>query len=133
MQPPAERVRIERSEDLVTVRRLVRERAAALGFGATDLVRLVTAASELARNIVVYAGRGFADVSPVRWQGRRGIRVRFEDEGQGISDIELAMKDGYTSGRGLGKGLPGARRLVDEFEITSEVGLGTVVTITKWL
>jgi serine/threonine-protein kinase RsbT len=133
MQPPVERVRIATGEDLVTVRRLVRERAAALGFGATDLVRLVTATSELARNIVVYAGRGFADISPVTRKGRRGILVRFEDEGQGITDIELAMKDGYTSGRGLGKGLPGARRLVDEFEITSEVGRGTVVTITKWL
>jgi|SRR5438128_8119678 len=133
MQPPVERVLIETSEDLVALRRLVRERAAALGFGATDLVRLVTAASELARNIIVYAERGFADISPVRRQGRRGIRVRFEDEGQGIPDMELAMRDGYTSGRGLGKGLPGARRLVDEFEITSEVGRGTVVTITKWL
>ncbi|MFL6214561.1 MAG: anti-sigma regulatory factor [Blastocatellia bacterium] len=133
MQSPVERIVIETSEDLVTLRRTVRERAAALGFGATDLVRLVTAASELARNIVVYAERGFADISLVKRQGRRGIRVRFEDEGRGIIDIELAMRDGYTSGRGLGKGLPGARRLVDEFEITSEVGCGTVVTITKWL
>jgi serine/threonine-protein kinase RsbT len=133
MQPPVERVLIATGEDLVTVRRLVRERAAAMGFGATDLVRLVTATSELARNIVVYAERGFADISPVSRQGRRGIRVRFEDEGQGITDIALAMKDGYTSGRGLGKGLPGARRLVDEFEILSEVGRGTIVTITKWL
>lgn len=133
MWPQAERISIETSEDLVTLRRLVRERAVALGFGATDQVRLVTAASELARNIVVYAERGFADISPVKRQGRRGITVRFEDEGQGIPNIELAMRDGYTSGRGLGKGLPGARRLVDEFEITSEVGRGTVVTITKWL
>ena len=133
MQRPVERVLIERSEDLVTVRRLVRERAAAIGFGATDLVRLVTAVSELARNILVYAERGFADIAPIKQAGRRGITVRFEDEGQGITDIELAMKDGYTSGRGLGKGLPGARRLVDEFEITSEIGRGTVVTITKWL
>ena len=133
MHPPVERVPIERSEDLVTVRRLVRERAVTLGFGATDLVRLVTAASELARNIVVYGERGFADISAVARQGERGIRIRFEDEGQGINDIELAMKDGYTSGRGLGKGLPGARRLVDEFEVTSEVGRGTIVTITKWL
>jgi serine/threonine-protein kinase RsbT len=133
MQPPVERVLIETSEDLVTVRRLVRERAAAMGFGATDLVRLVTATSELARNILVYAERGFADISPSKQPGKRGITVRFVDEGQGITDIELAMKDGYTSGRGLGKGLPGARRLVDEFEITSEIGRGTVVTITKWL
>lgn len=133
MQPPAERIPVATSDDLVTLRRAVRERAAALGFGHTDQVRLVTAASELGRNIVHYAGRGFADIVTVNREGRRGLRLRFEDEGQGISDIELAMKDGYTSGRGLGKGLPGARRLVDEFEITSDVGRGTVVTITKWL
>ncbi|MEN3333415.1 MAG: serine/threonine-protein kinase RsbT [Blastocatellia bacterium] len=133
MQPPAERISIETSDDLVGLRRCVRQAAVAMGFGPTDQVRLVTAASELARNIVLYADRGFADISPVKRQGRRGLVVRFEDQGQGISDIELAMQDGYTSGRGLGKGLPGARRLVDEFEIASQVGLGTVVTITKWL
>jgi serine/threonine-protein kinase RsbT len=133
MPPSVERIRIDTSADLVGLRRRVRERAVAMGFGQTDQVRLVTAASELARNIVLYAERGFADISPVKRQGRRGIVVRFEDEGQGIRDIDLAMKDGYTSGRGLGKGLPGARRLVDEFEITSEAGKGTVVTITKWL
>ncbi|HKQ07087.1 MAG TPA: ATP-binding protein [Blastocatellia bacterium] len=133
MPPPAERIAVATSDDLVTLRRAVRERAAALGFGHTDQVRLVTAASELGRNIVHYAGRGFANIATVNREGRRGLRLRFEDEGQGIPDIELAMKDGYTSGRGLGKGLPGARRLVDEFEITSDVGRGTVVTITKWL
>jgi serine/threonine-protein kinase RsbT len=133
MPPPAERIMVATSDDLVTLRRAVRERAAALGFGHTDQVRLVTAASELGRNIVHYAERGFADIATVNHGSRRGLRLRFEDEGQGISDIELAMKDGYTSGRGLGKGLPGARRLVDEFEITSDVGRGTVVTITKWL
>ncbi|HJQ25706.1 MAG TPA: anti-sigma regulatory factor [Blastocatellia bacterium] len=133
MQPPDERIQIAASEDLVTLRRAVRERATALGFGHTDQVRLVTAASELGRNIVLYAGRGFADLATVSAKGRRGLRICFVDEGQGIDDIELALKDGYTSGRGLGKGLPGARRLVDEFEITSAVGRGTVVTITKWL
>ena len=133
MQPPVERIRIDTSEDLVGLRRCVRQAAIAMGFGATDQVRLVTAASELARNIVLYAESGFADISPIKRQGRRGLVLRFEDQGQGISDIELAMKDGYTSGRGLGKGLPGARRLVDEFEITSAVGRGTIITITKWL
>jgi serine/threonine-protein kinase RsbT len=133
MPPPVERIRIETSDDLVGLRRYVRQAAVAMGFGQTDQVRLVTAASELARNIVLYAERGFADILPIKRHGRRGLVVRFEDQGQGISDIELAMKDGYTSGRGLGKGLPGARRLVDEFEITSEAGKGTVVTITKWL
>lgn len=133
MQPLDERIAIATSEDLVTLRRAVRERAAALGFSHTDQVRLVTAASELGRNIVVYGERGFADLSTVGGKQRRGIRVCFVDEGKGIGDIPLAMKDGYTSGRGLGKGLPGARRLVDEFEIRSEVGRGTVVIITKWL
>jgi len=134
MQPPDERIPIAASEDLVTLRRAVRERAAALGFGHTDQVRLITAASELGRNILVYAVRGFADLSTISGNnGRRGLRVCFVDKGQGIEDINLALKDGYTSGRGLGKGLPGARRLVDEFEISSEVGRGTVVTITKWL
>jgi len=133
MPLPVERIRIDTSEDLVGLRRCVRQAAIAMGFGPTDQVRLVTAASELARNIVLYAESGFADISPIKRQGRRGLVLRFEDQGQGISDIELAMKDGYTSGRGLGKGLPGARRLVDEFEIVSQVGKGTVVTITKWL
>ena len=133
MPPPVERIRIDTSEDLVGLRRCVRQAAIAMGFGPTDQVRLVTAASELARNIVLYAESGFADISPIKRQGKRGLVLRFEDQGQGISDIELAMKDGYTSGRGLGKGLPGARRLVDEFEIVSQVGKGTVVTITKWL
>ena len=133
MPPPIERIRIDTSEDLVGLRRCVRQAAIAMGFGPTDQVRLVTAASELARNIVLYAESGFADISPIKRQGRRGLVLRFEDQGQGISDIELAMKDGYTSGRGLGKGLPGARRLVDEFEIVSQVGKGTIVTITKWL
>lgn len=133
MPPPVERIPIESGEDLVRLRRRVREQAVALGFGQTDQVRLVTAASELARNIVRYAGRGFADISQVTRRDRRGIEVRFEDQGQGIADVEMAMKDGYTTGRSLGKGLPGARRLVDEFDIVSEVGKGTVVTITKWL
>jgi serine/threonine-protein kinase RsbT len=133
MSSPAERVFINASEDLVLVRRRVREAAAATGFGQTDQVRLVTAASELARNIVRYAHKGFVDICPVNRHGRRGLKVRFEDQGPGIADIELAMTDGYTTGQGLGKGLPGARRLVDEFEIASEIGKGTVVTITKWL
>jgi serine/threonine-protein kinase RsbT len=111
----------------------VRDAAAEMGFGHIDQVRIVTATSELARNITRYAVRGFAEISLIKNGGRRGLRVRFEDQGQGIIDIELAMTDGYTTSRGLGKGLPGARRLVDEFQIESEVGRGTVVVITKWL
>jgi serine/threonine-protein kinase RsbT len=133
MPPPVERISIETSDDLVGLRRCVRQAAIAMGFAPTDQVRLVTAASELGRNIVLYARGGFADISPVERGDRHGLVVRFEDQGQGIGDIELAMTDGYTSGGGLGKGLPGARRLVDDFDITSEIGRGTVITITKWL
>ena len=132
MPLPVERIAIATDQDLVCLRHRVREQAQAAGFGKTDQVRLVTAASELARNIVRYAAKGFVDIAPVERQGRHGLTLRFEDEGPGIGDIELAMQDGYTTGRGLGKGLPGARRLVDEFEIVSEAGRGTIVTITKW-
>jgi serine/threonine-protein kinase RsbT len=132
-QPPVNRIKIEDNEDLVRVRAAVRDAAAEMGFGHIDQVRIVTATSELARNITRYAVRGFAEISLIKNGGRRGLRVRFEDQGQGIIDIELAMTDGYTTSRGLGKGLPGARRLVDEFQIESEVGRGTVVVITKWL
>jgi serine/threonine-protein kinase RsbT len=132
-QPPVERIKIEDNEDLVRVRASVRDAAALLGFSHTNQVRIVTATSELARNITRYAGRGFAEITCVKNGARRGLKVRFEDQGQGIADINLAMTDGYTTSRGLGKGLPGARRLVDEFEIQSEAGKGTVVIITKWL
>jgi serine/threonine-protein kinase RsbT len=132
-QPEANRINIAENDDLVRVRARVRDLAVEMGFTHVDQVRLVTAVSELARNIVRYAGAGFMEVTRVSDTGRRGLKVRFEDRGRGIEDIELAMTDGYTTGRGLGKGLPGTRRLVDDFEIQSEVGKGTVVVITKWL
>lgn len=127
------RIKIEKSEDLVFARGCVRDAAIEMGFSHIDQVRLVTAASELTRNILRYAEAGVVEISRIKINGRRGLRVKFEDRGQGIADIELAMTDGYSTGRSLGKGLPGARRLVDDFEIESEVGLGTTVTITKWL
>jgi serine/threonine-protein kinase RsbT len=132
-QPEVNRVNVEESDDLVRVRGVVRDAAIEMGFGRTDQVRLVTAASELARNILRYAEKGHAEISRVKENGRRGLRVRFRDAGPGIADIKLAMTDGYTTGRGLGKGLPGAQRLADDFEIESEVGKGTTITITKWL
>jgi serine/threonine-protein kinase RsbT len=132
-QPEANRITIEENDDVILVRAQVREAAAEMGFSHVDQVRLVTAASELARNIRLYAGRGTVEIARVSNGTRRGLRVTFEDKGQGISDIKLAMTDGYTTSRGLGKGLPGSRRLVDEFEITSEVGKGTTVKVTKWL
>lgn len=125
-------VRICSEGDIVVTRRTVRTVAAQLGFGTTDVTRIVTAASELARNAFLYAGSGV-----VRWQaldagGRVGIELTFEDTGPGITDIEQAMQEGFTTGGGLGMGLPGAKRLMDEFEVASEVGKGTRVTAKKW-
>lgn len=132
-QPQVSHVKIEDNDDLVRVRAYVKDAAAEMGFSHTDQVRIVTAASELARNITRYGERGHAEITRVKNNGRRGLRIKFEDAGQGIADLELAMTDGYSTSRGLGKGLPGARRLVDEFEIESIVGKGTTVIITKWL
>ncbi|HXG95002.1 MAG TPA: anti-sigma regulatory factor [Blastocatellia bacterium] len=129
----ARSIKIEDHNDLVIVRACVRDAAIEMGFSHIDQVRLVTAASELARNITRYTEGGRAEISRVREPGRRGLRIRFEDRGKGIADIALAMTDGYSTSRGLGKGLPGARRLVDDFKIESEMGKGTIVTITKWL
>lgn len=132
-QRQVSQVKIEDNDDLVRVRAHVKDAAVEMGFSHTDQVRIVTAASELARNIMRYATRGHAEITRIKKNGRRGLQIKFEDKGQGIADITLAMKDGYSTSRGLGKGLPGARRLVDEFEIESEVGKGTTVVITKWL
>jgi serine/threonine-protein kinase RsbT len=132
-QPEVDRINVEVSDDLVRIRGRVRDAAIEMGFGRTDQVRIVTAVSELARNILRYAEKGYAEISRVKQNGKRGLRVQFQDNGPGIADIKLAMTDGYTTGRGLGKGLPGAQRLADDFEIKSEVGIGTTVTITKWL
>ena len=119
-------------EDVVRLRQLVRRWAIDHGFGLVDQTKLVTAASELARNTLIYGGGGTAHVEALNDGPRRGVRVRFEDAGPGIADIEQAMKDGYTSGNGLGLGLGGARRLVNEFEIDSQPGRGTRVTIARW-
>jgi serine/threonine-protein kinase RsbT len=132
-QPEASRIEVSDNEDVVRVRAAVKEAAARMGFSKVDQVRLVTAASELTRNIRLYAGRGTVEVRPVRSSGRSGLRINFEDSGPGIADVDMAMTDGYTTSRGMGKGLPGSRRLVDDFRIESEVGKGTLVTIIKWL
>ena len=108
--------------------------AAALGFRLIDQTRLATVASELARNVIKYAKRGRMIAQPfVSAAGRAGLRLIFEDKGPGIPDIAAAMRDGFSTGRGLGKGLPGSKRLVDEFKIESEVGRGTRVTVVRWL
>jgi serine/threonine-protein kinase RsbT len=117
--------------DVVAVRRRVRELAAKLGFSLVDQTKLVTAASELARNTMIYGGGGFMQVDALNGP-RTGLRLTFKDGGPGIPDIELAIRDGFTTGSGLGLGLGGAKRLVNDFAITSRVGEGTTVTITRW-
>ncbi len=127
-----ETMAITSSEDVVRVRQKVREWAVALGFSLVDQTKIVTAASELARNTVNYAGSGQVHLATLHNGTRSGLQLTFEDEGPGIPDIELALKDGYTSGGGLGLGLGGAKRLANEFEISSRPGEGTRVRITKW-
>jgi serine/threonine-protein kinase RsbT len=120
------------SEDVVSIRQAVRQRAVELGFNLVDQTKIVTAASELARNTVQYAGGGSVTIEAVEEGGRRGLRLTFADQGPGIADIELAMRDGYTTGGGLGLGLSGARRLSNEFQIHSRPGEGTRITIVRW-
>jgi serine/threonine-protein kinase RsbT len=115
----------------VAVRRHVRELATKLGFSLVDQTKLVTAASELARNTMIYGGGGFMLAETLNGP-RSGLRLTFEDNGPGIPNIELALRDGFTTGSGLGLGLGGAKRLVSEFEVVSRVGEGTKVTITRW-
>ena len=117
--------------DIVAVRRRVRELANQVGLSLVDQTKLVTAASELARNTVVYGGGGTLQLESLNGP-RTGVRLIFSDQGPGIPDIELAMRDGFTTGTGLGLGLGGAKRLVNEFEIQSSVGRGTKVALTRW-
>jgi serine/threonine-protein kinase RsbT len=128
----AEVRRITADEDVVRVRQLVRAVAVAAKLSLVEQTKLVTAASELARNTLAYGGGGRAEVEPVINGRRTGVRVTFTDEGPGIADLELALTDGYSTGTGLGLGLSGARRLVDEFEIETTVGRGTRVVAVKW-
>ena len=123
---------IENEYDIVTARRAVRGAAEECGFRLTDVTRIVTAASELSRNVFLYAGSGTMTWCEIRGDPN-GLEIVFTDHGPGIADIEQALRDGYTSGKGLGVGLPGSRRLMDDFRIESKVGEGTVVTIRKWL
>ncbi|HET9491257.1 MAG TPA: anti-sigma regulatory factor [Methylomirabilota bacterium] len=123
---------IRSSDDIVAVRQQVRQWAVDLQFSLVDQTKLVTAASELARNTLDHGGGGRVDLQALAEGTRRGLRLIFEDKGPGIGDIELALKDGYTTGGGLGLGLGGARRLCNEFEIVSRRGEGTRVTVTKW-
>jgi serine/threonine-protein kinase RsbT len=132
--------RVERSDDLqlrsgedvVRLRQAVRERAVAAGFSLVDQTKIVTAASEIGRNTVQYGGGGTASIEIIANGARRGLRLRFRDEGPGIPDIAQALQDGFTTGGGLGLGLSGAKRLSDEFDIESEPGKGTRVSMVRW-
>lgn len=126
-------LRIRSEVDIVGVRRSVREAATALGFGATDVTRIVTAASELARNIYTYAGEGTMSWREMRQDGEPYLELCFTDEGPGIVDTDQAMVEGFSTGRGLGLGLPGARRLMGQLEIESSPGVGTRVVTRKAL
>lgn len=128
----SETMSIQSSADVVLVRQAVRQWAVELRFSLVDQTKIVTAASELARNTLDYGGGGMVKLEALQEGIRRGLRLTFEDSGPGIPDLDLALKDGFTTGGGLGMGLSGTKRLVNEFNIVSEVGKGTCVTITKW-
>jgi serine/threonine-protein kinase RsbT len=123
---------VRSSEDVVLVRQAVRTWAVELGFSLVDQTKIVTAASELARNTVTYGGGGAVTLESMANGPRRGLRLTFLDEGPGIKDLDQAMKDGFTTGNGLGLGLSGAKRLSNEFEIVSTLGQGTRVSIARW-
>jgi serine/threonine-protein kinase RsbT len=123
---------IRTEHDIVLARQAVRRLSVEATFGLVDQTKMVTAASELARNTVVYGGGGVLQCESLLEGARRGLRLTFSDEGPGIADLSLAMKDGWTSGSGMGLGLSGAKRLVNEFEIDTAPGRGTRVTITRW-
>src|SRR5262245_33995615 len=127
-----ETFRIATEEDIVKVRQAVREWCVSSGFRLVDQTKVVTAASEIARNVLEYGGGGTLLLEALVENPRRGLRMLFEDKGPGIPDIEQALKDGFTTGGGLGLGLGGARRLVHEFAIESSPGVGTRVTLTQW-
>jgi serine/threonine-protein kinase RsbT len=127
-----ERFEVRQSTDVARVRQVVRAWAVEAGFSLVDQTKMVTAASELARNTLEHGGGGTAEVELITENGRRGVRLRCDDNGPGIADVEVALRDGYSTGTGLGLGLGGARRLVNDFSIQSRRGEGTTVTITRW-
>lgn len=125
-------MQIQSATDVVLVRQTVRQLAVELGFSLVEQTKVVTAASELARNTLDYGGGGMVHLQTLHEGSRRGLQLCFEDQGPGIVDIDLALQDGYTTGNGLGLGLGGTKRLVNEFKISSQPGLGTRITVIKW-
>lgn len=132
VRPISTGVRIDSEASLPAVHRAVDEAGRVIGFGLVDQTKLITAASELARNIALYAGTGSVTVEEVSGLGRSGLRLAFEDHGPGIPDIGRVMQDGYSTGKGMGLGLPGAKRLAHEFSIDSTPGVGTRVVFVLW-
>jgi serine/threonine-protein kinase RsbT len=132
MSTASDHLPIDTSGDVVLVRNAVRQAAENIGLRHLEVTKLVTAASEIARNTLVYGGGGTADIQRLDTGKRLGVRVLFEDHGPGIPDIALALRKGYTTGGGMGLGLTGSQKLVDEFAVDSEVGRGTRVTLVKW-
>jgi serine/threonine-protein kinase RsbT len=126
------RVAISNDADIITARQAGRELAASAGCSTTDLTEVATAISEIARNIVTYAGHGTVTMRQVEHSSRCGIEIVATDDGPGIADVDRALEDGFTTGVGLGLGLPGARRLMDDFRISSDLGRGTKVVMHKW-
>lgn len=128
----SDKMRLASGEDVLFVRQTVRRWAIELGFSLVDQTKLITAASEIGRNTVIYGGGGTASVESLFENGRRGLRLTFEDQGPGIADVAQAMRDGFTTSGGLGLGLGGAKRLSNEFSIQSEPGKGTRISIARW-
>ena len=127
-----ETLEITKEEHIVTTRIAARNKASELGLSVLNKTRVATAVSELARNVYTYGGGGRMDMDVVEKDGRKGLRCVFVDQGPGIADIEQAMRDGFSTGKGLGHGLPGAKRLMDHFKIESELGKGKRVEVIKW-
>ena len=127
-----DRMVIEKEQDVVPYRNRVKEFAVNIGMSLVNQTKLITAASELVRNMLKYANGGVTTIEAINKGRENGIRLVFEDKGPGIEDIKLAMKDGYSTGKSLGLGLPGAKRLASEFDVKSTVGIGTTVTLIKW-
>ena len=126
-------IEINTEWDIVAARQLGRNEAKSTGFGTVDQARITTAISELARNIYLYAGKGRIEIQPIQVGQKTGLLIIASDEGPGISDLQKVMQDGYTTSGGLGAGMPGVKRLMDDFNVETEVGVGTTTTATKWL
>lgn len=126
-------IEINTEWDIVAARQLGRNEAKSTGFGTVDQARITTAISELARNIYLYAGKGRIEIQPIQVGQKAGLLIIASDEGPGISDLQKVMEDGYTTSGGLGAGMPGVKRLMDDFDVETEVGVGTTITATKWL